>query len=34
MKKETIETISAIAAIIALLIALGFFIYAIKLFIK
>ncbi len=31
MKKETIEIISAIAAIIALLIAIGFFIYTIKL---
>jgi len=31
MKKETIESISAIAAVIALLISLGFFIYAIKL---
>jgi len=31
MKKETIEIISAIAAIVALLIALGFFVFAIKL---
>jgi hypothetical protein len=34
MKKEAIKTIGAIVAIIALLIAISFFVYAVKFLIK